>query len=144
MTRIIIFDVFGLAGVFAEHLLSNTASIGDMIKIIFGKNSITEFLPAEWSYFVSTLSKRRRCIVSFTNSWNKYTYSPDLTSQVHTIYITKTYVNHTYLYRAHNNSKTEDYYFTKDQLIAFFGYDSTTKDINGHPCQFLWGGVFND
>ena len=142
--KILFGGIIGLASVLAEHILSSVSSIGDMVRIVFGNKSITEFVPLEWNSFISTLSKRKRCIVSYSLEYNPLTDSPNIFGKVHTIYITKVYLNRQYYFYAYNNLRTIDYYFTKDEFLAFFEFSEDDCSILGEKKQFLWGGVFND
>lgn len=120
---------------FATWYLRLTPTEGDMIKLIYGPYSITQYdLSASWNLFKTNFKNKRRGIICCWNSCNDAGLP---TSGAHYFYITKEKQSDDSILYFSKNGYVDGTGLTNDNLLDIMENGSTARS-----CQFIWGCLF--
>ena len=120
---------------FATWYLNITPTEGDMIKLIYGQNAITQYnLSGSWGSFKSAFKNKKRGIIC---CWNSCNSAGVPTSGAHYFYITKEkQSDNSFLYYS-KNGYVDSTGLTNENLLGIMENGTTARE-----CQFIWGCLF--
>ncbi len=120
---------------FATWYLDITPTEGDMIKLIYGQNAITQYnLSASWNLFKTAFKNKKRGIIC---CWNSCNSAGVPTSGAHYFYITKEKQSDGSCLYYSKNGYVDGTGLTNENLLDIMENGSTARE-----CQFIWGCLF--